>query len=315
MARSQATQTAGQFWEMVKRLGDMLPKQEEPVGYHQDPRWFNQQIGALVKLDRHSEAARQIEAILLQGPLRAEQHFNPYADEKVDPRFFYPNGYQPRSVGQQVKTILGHLSGLDVSHVEALAASWDKYEQADGLYVVPKPSVLARYLSITDHWDNFGLLTEQGPLAALVKRRKFTNWRANELGPDRYRLADSAKLALKALEAEQPGDVLVFPAQTGKLFAGFSVRNARWVIEHAANPSQWPLPGYVAGWMVFANQRRLTRYEHLVIDCPGDELRFGPVGEFGFALYFNFDNDGLYCFGGWIDRPSGRYGSASGFAR
>lgn len=315
MAQSQDTQTAGQFWEMAKRLVDILPKHDEPVGYHQDPRWFNQQIAELVKLDPRSEDARQIEAILVNGPLKGtEQHLNPYAMEKVAPRYFYPKGYQPSGIGEQVKVLLGHLSRLDVSHVGQLAASWPTNNLADGLYVVPKPSVLARYLSLVDHWDNFGLLTVQRPMAALATQRKFANWWVNELEPDRYRLADSAKTALQALEAEQPGDVLVFPAQTGKLYAGFSVRNARWEIEHAANPSQWPLPAYVVAWILYANSHRLSQYEQLGIKCSGDYYRSDAGDVFNRALSFLFDDGKLRCNAYW-DGSQVNFGSASGFGR
>jgi hypothetical protein len=320
---TQDTQSVGQFREMVKSILDRLPTDlSTSVGYHQEPAWFNRQIAALVKMDRKSKAARLAEA-LLNGDIAeaaiAEllSHIvNPYANERLEPRFFYPEGYTPNSVEEQLTRLLVHLDWLDTSHVEWLAASWamDTYLQADGLYVVPKPSVLAAHLELSDHWNNFGLLTEQGPLAVLAASRKFTNYRAGELGPDRYRLAVSARVALEQLEAEQPGDLLVFPAQTGKLYAGFSPRNSRWETEHVTNPSQWPMPAYVDGWIIAANPHRLEKYEHLVIDCPGDEYRFEADGEFDEVLYFYVNGDGaLYCDYRWTVDPYDGCGSASGF--
>ncbi len=242
-----------------------------------------------------------------------QQHGNPYRSEKVEPRFFYPEGYKPNMVDEQVAILLDRLPWLDTSHVVEIAADWGQYEQADGLYVVPKPTVLAAHLGLEDHWTNFGLLTEQGPLAALADQRTFTNYRAGELGADRYRLAESAKAALQALETSQPGDLLVFPAQTGRLYAGFSTRNAVWEIGHEAN--QWPVPAYCGGWMLYVNPHRLEKFEHLAIDCPGDEYRLGASGEFSDALYFYFNDGLLYCDALFVDYANVYFGAASGFVR
>lgn len=241
---------------------------------------------------------------------------NPFAGEKAKPSFSYPRGYKPSSVEEQVRILLGHFDWLDTSHVNELSSGWAEYKQADGLYVVPKPSVLATRLGIPDYWETFGLLTEAGPLSALSTQRKFTNYLVGQPGSGRYRLSQSARLAIEALEATQSGDLLVFPAQTGKLFAGFSVRNARFEIEHASGPSQWPLPAYFVGWMIFANGHRITKYEHLVVDCPGDEYRFAGSGAgFDRALYFGFDDGGLCCYNRHVAGAGDRYGSASGFSR
>lgn len=239
-------------------------------------------------------------------------HGNPYKNERVTPRFFYPEGYKPGSVEEQVAILLGRLDWLDTSHVANIVAGLGQYDQADGLYVVPKPTVLARKLGVEDPWTNFGLLTEQGPLAALASQRTFTNYLAGELGSDRYRLADSAKTALQMLEANQPGDLLVFPAQTGQLYAGFSTRNSVWEIERSVNPKQWPIPAYCVGWMLYANAHRLSANVHLCIDCPGDEYR-GASGGLDYALDFAFDAGGLHCSYGFVDYAHDYFGGASGF--
>lgn len=244
-----------------------------------------------------------------------QQYGNPYRNEKVESRFFYPDGYKPSSVEEQVAILLSRLDWLDTSHVADIVAGWGQYEQADGLYVVPKPTVLAAHLDLGDHWTNFGLLTEQGPFAALAFQRTFTNYRAGELGPDRYRLADLARTALETLEANQPGDLLVFPAQTGRLYTGFSIRNSRWEIEHAANPKQWPIPAYCGGWMIYANAHRLSTNKNLCIDFPGDECRLGVSEGFVGALYFYFDDGRLDCRDKFVYDVYYGFGSASGFVR
>lgn len=247
-------------------------------------------------------------------------HFNPYASSRVEPRFFNPEEHKPRAIEEQVGRLRARCDWLDDSHVAEIAASWPEFEQADGLYVVPKPTVLAARLGIEDPWTNFGLLIEQGPIAAIASAweesgRKFTNYRVGKMGSEYYRLNEAAKKALMALEADHPGDVLVFPAQSGKLYAGYCVADSRLVIQQAENPAQWPLPFYVIGWMLYANPDRLTRYEDLAIDAPGDEYSFEASGGFDYALYFRFGDGALKFAYRFIDNPDESFGSASGFVR
>lgn len=286
------------------RLLELILREANPGGFVQAlfEKW-----GEVQQIGRRQADQADISAI-------AQRSVNPYASWKVRPILSYPKGYKPNKVEDQVKVLLSRLDWLDTSYVARIAASWGEHDQADGLYTVPKPTVLAGRLGLAEHWQNFGLLTEQGPLAALVGQRTFKNWKTGQMGPDEYHLRDSATLALQALEAEQPGDVLVFPAQTGRLFGGFSVLNARWEIEHADSPAQWPLPAYCIGWIVFANQHRLTKYEDLAIDCPGDEYRLvfdEPLNSLCFAFY----KGSLHCYhrGEFVDSPDDGCGSSSGF--
>lgn len=300
---TQSTPGIGEWKAEAIALLQALPT-ELPEGFKENSAWYHAQIRELLRVDPHSDLARRLEAILAGGVSQV-QHIetNPYANEKVKPAYFYPKGYKPNSVKEQVKRLLAVYDWLNASHVDALAKSWGKYPEADGLYVTPKPTRLAEpeHLNIANHWDNFGLLTEQGPLAALSSQRTFKNYREGQLGPEFYRLADTVREALQKLEAEQPGDLLVFPAQTGKLYAGFSPRNTRWEIERVASPSQWPLPAYCGGWILVANPHRLEKYEHLVIDLPGDEIRLSAGEPFDDCLYFDVDDYGtLYLCGRWV---------------
>lgn len=282
----------------------------ERILRERDSRVFLQNLlanfGAVQRIGRGEATQAQI----IEALRHIQNTENPYATEKVTPTFFYPPGYKPNTVEEQ-EILLGLYDWLDTSPVEALAARWGDNAQADGLCVIPKPSVLAAGLGIDDPWTNFGMLTERGPLAALSSQRKLYNCRAGQMGANRYRLAESAKAALQRLEAEQPGDLLVFPAQSGSLYAGFSPRNARWEAEHAGN--QWPLPSYVVGWMIFCNPHRLQKREDLIIDCPGDEYRFGRGDGWGSILYFSVNDEGLCLGDGWSGTPGSSCGSGSGF--
>ena len=279
---------------------------------HSSAQWLVENFGAVQKMVASGFTQAQIEAALV--------HFNPYASERVEPKFFYPEGYKPNSIEEQVGRLRLRYDWLDDSHVAEIAASWPEYERADGLYVIPKPSSLAVHLGVENPWDNFGLLTEQGPISALAVHwtengRTFRNYLNGQMTPEYYRLAGKAKSELALLEATQSGDLLVFPAQTGRLYAGCSVRNSRNQIQRAENPSQWPLPSYVVAWMLYANEHRLTAYGHLAIDCPGDEYSFDADGRFDDSLYFGFSGGRLNFGSGLIGYADGGFGSASGFSR
>lgn len=272
-------------------------------------QWLNEHWGVIQSLINKGLDQATLLALL--------DKINPYSNEKTEPKFFYPEGYKPKTVEEQVAVLLAYYPWLDVSRVAEYAAGWQMPSGADGLYVVPKPTALAAHLGIVeDHWDNFGLLIEQGPLAALASsQRQFSNYRLGQMGKEHYRLSEGSKKQLLLLEESQDGDVLVLLAQTGLSYAGFSVRNARSEIEQKANPAEWPLPAYVVGWMMYSNPHRLEKYEHLAIDCPGDEYSFGADGRFDDALGFRFGLDGLRFGGRFVDGVYGYFGSASGFVR
>ncbi|MBI3290356.1 hypothetical protein HYZ78_03080 [Candidatus Microgenomates bacterium] len=281
-----------------------------------DPHQFMQNLhanwGAVQTIGRGEATQSSIKEALT--------HLNPYANEKVEPKFFYPEGYKPATVEEQVGRLRSRYDWLDDSHVAELAASWSEYEQADGLYIIPKPSSLAVHVGVENPWDNFGLLTEAGPISALAAAwtesgGTFRNYRTNQMGSEYYRLSKAAQSVLQGLEAQQSGDLLVFPAQTGKLYAGYSVRNSRACIQQAEGPAQWPLPSYVVGFMLYATPQRLTRYEDLAIDAPGDEYSFGVDGHFHVALCFIVNDDGLYFAHRFLGYAHGEFGSASGFSR
>ncbi len=242
-----------------------------------------------------------------------KKEVNQWASEKVRPALVYPKGYKPTALADQVARLAAYLPGLDTQFVTAIAGSWEHYDNADGLYVIPKPTVLAAKLGIADPWENFGTLTEKGPMAALESQRPFTFWRKGEMGPEKYQVAKAAKDALMELERRQMGDFLVFPAQTGKLYGGFSPRNSQWEIKHATSPWQWPLPTYVGGWILYANPHRLGKFEDLCIDFPGDEYRLAADGTFGEALCFDWYDGKLRCHYRSVAYPHEDFGSASGF--
>ncbi|MBI2590337.1 MAG: hypothetical protein HYW33_00445 [Candidatus Blackburnbacteria bacterium] len=285
------------------RLNELILRESDPHRFIQNllGNW-----GAVQKVGRGELSQSAVEAAVAGG-------VNPYASEKVRPVLSYPRGYRPIATLDQVTAFSAKLGQLDDSQIVRLATSLVE-AAADGIYLVPKPSVLAIRLGISDPLgEGYGQLLEQGPLAALSGQRPLRNWREGKMGPDRLRVLASTKAAIEQLEAEQEGDFLVIPAQTGKLYAGYSVRNSRWEIEHAADPAQWALPAYCLAWMLFANPHRLEKNEHLAIDCPGDEHRPSPDAVSGSCLFFCWNGSRLRFVNNGIGYASGDFGSASAF--
>lgn len=223
----------------------------------------------------------------------------------------YPENYRPNSAEEQASVLKRILRRLDTNHIRDIAASYPEFEGADAIYVIPKPTIVAAHVGLEDPYTDFGLLTELGPMAELQNQREFKNLQLGKMGSNYYRLNNHAKRVLMSLEEEQPGDVLVFPAQTGKLYAGSQIRNAQWP---SLKPNQWPLPAYAVGWMLYTDPRRLEEYRDLAIDCPGDKYNLEGWGEyFDCALYFGFDGRSLFSQARFIADVLPGFGSATGF--
>lgn len=240
---------------------------------------------------------------------------NPYTSERVDLQWGYPRGWRPTTVEAQLSVLREYYSDLDGSHVLGIAQDMEAPEGADGIFVVPKLSRMAEQYETEDPYGaGYGQLLANTVLTHLADKRKFYNYRAGELGSDRLRMRQYTAGVLQSQEADTPGDFLVFPAQTGKKWGGYSPRNARWEMEHGNANAEFPLPAWVGGHILLTNPSRLSEYRHLIIDCPGDEYRFGPGGVFEGCLYFDlFDGGRLYLDYRWLDDPSADAGSGSGF--
>ena len=222
----------------------------------------------------------------------------------------YPKGYKPLPVREQTK-ILCEYFGIDVPSMLPFK-NIKVHPESDGLYVIPKPSFVAKHLRVRpqDPYKNWGRLTEDGPLAALESQGNFKNWRKGEMTNKYIKLLDSTKKALQQLEEDQEGDFLVISAQTGKKHTGKSVQDVRNSLNDG---KEWLLPAYCVGWMLFTNPHRLTAWEDLAIDCAGDEYSYGADDEFGYCLYFNWYEDEVHVDGSWVEYARESFGSASAF--
>ncbi len=291
-----------------------LAQWEQFIGFlrkEDDPKQFMQNLlsnwGAVQVLGRG-----KIDQATFQSVIR--EVVNPFADEKTEVRYFYPDGWKPTGVEEQLAVLQGFYPDLDGSHVVEIASGITVPDDADGLFVVPKPNSVAVKLGVENlYGEGYGQLLETTVLAHLASQRKFHNYRAGVLTQDRVRMRQSAADTIRKLEEEQTGDFMVFPAQTGKKWGGYSPRNARWDMERGT--TEFPLPAWVVGHIVLTNPKRFEKNEHLFVDCPGDEYWFEGDAEFAYCLFLIFYDGQLRLYRRHLDGARDHCGSGSGFVR
>lgn len=237
---------------------------------------------------------------------------NPYISEWVRPQRVYPKGWKSTSE-DQLAVLRGFYPELDSLHVLRLAQDMRVPLDADGIVVIPKLSRVAEVLGVEDPYGvgYVGLL--EVVCGYLAKKHKFYNYRTEQLTPELCQVRTSTAAAIQTLEQEQEGDFLVFPAQMGTRWAGYSPRNSTWQMEYGS--TEFPLDVWAGGNILLTNPEGLGRNDHLIIDCPGTEIRFGPGEAFQYCLDFYF-NEGRLSLGlRWLFNPLYCTGAASGFVR
>lgn len=239
---------------------------------------------------------------------------NPYAEEKADSERGYPKDYRPTAPSTQYNKLHKLYPKFDGTHIPEITRALGRLRQGEELYqVAPKLSAIARLHNIE---DPFG--TGYGQCLEIMLEhmdeafRNFVNYRKGKFSDKYVRLLTETREYLEKLEVETPGDFVVIPMQSGKRFAGYSVRNARIEID---NIDEWALPAWIVGHHLLTHPKRLPSEGFLNIDNGGDEYSPNADGQFTFSPCFIFW-DGYLGFGsGWTDSVSSDCGSASGFRR
>lgn len=143
-----------------------------------------------------------------------------------------------------------------------------------------------------------------------IRNCNFYNYHQGELGPNQLRQSAKSIRIFEALEAQQPNrDILVVPAQFGKLHGGKSVRRAREVM----NSFEFGLGAFAVSCMLLTHPERLQHAEDLWVDCAGDEFSSDADGDFDKAPCLDFQDRLLAFATKSVDDASEHFGSASGF--
>jgi hypothetical protein len=229
--------------------------------------------------------------------------------------FHYPQNWQHKSIDEQVSAFLsGKLSpefrSLDASYIEAIAQrSSDPHAEASAGWIVhPKPSRILGSGVGEREWPVHNRALRF--LLRILDRREggFFDLTDGAVGPDRCRLAPATAHAFEALEAECPGDFLVYRGQTGNL-RRLSVNEAR----ASFGPREFGLDAFSVGCFLLTHPERLAG-RALGIDSAGSEY-CDAANAFTLAPYWlSYDMaDGLGFAVYDTREPPKLTGSASGF--
>ena len=213
-----------------------------------------------------------------------------YTDEQLKSFDDYPYGFRIRSVKKQVETLLEHFPDLDPSHIEDMAKG-DLSEGAEGWAVIPKPEKIG----------NTYCEALAKVLGLFSKDCKFEKHHLS--------LIEETK-QVHAVLNEHPGDFWVIPFQFGKRWGGRSVRNAQ--VNFAGN--EFGFGPYEVAILLLTHPNRITRLEHLFINCAGCEYPADAESNFsclGFGWANMDESVVLYC--NTTDNAHLQWGVASGF--
>lgn len=231
-----------------------------------------------------------------------------FASEEVPSTYGYPSGWQLKPAIEQARLLAEHFQGLDVSHVERLAAGMEVPTGFDGIGVIPMLSVLAAREDKRGHraWPILNRALAVFLPVIKATRRDFHNYMEGNIGPEHLRLWNGTQELVTALEAETPGDCLVIPVQTGLRHRSKSPRRARVVFTPGA---EFGLDPVSMGCLVLTHPERLQTGNELWIDCSGAE--YFDVGVWTRVPYWNWHGGRLGLGWRWSHDAGGRYGSAS----
>jgi hypothetical protein len=147
-------------------------------------------------------------------------------------------------------------------------------------------------------------------LEILASKRRFSNRIAERLGEKYLRQTERTKLAESILADQQRGcDILVIPAQAGKLHRGCSARRTRTSL--ASN--EFCLGAFAIASMLLTHPERLSIGEALMMDCGGDE--YSPRADYIFDRIplFDFDLSGIEFSIFYEDRARNLWGTPTAF--
>ncbi|MYE38558.1 MAG: hypothetical protein F4X82_03525 [Candidatus Spechtbacteria bacterium SB0662_bin_43] len=185
-------------------------------------------------------------------------------------RFTYPSQYEgPKPLAEQVRSI-AEIFGLNPEPALEYTANLPELpEEAEGWFAIPSVTSLARvhFPEVDDPAEQYCRALNL-VFAKIADSRRFTNYREGSIEPSRLRVHARTQSALDEIEANQPGDILVIPAQLGARHRGRSVRRAR----ECFTENEFGLTSLAVSSILLTHPKRLTSWRDLWMDCAGDEF-------------------------------------------
>jgi len=225
----------------------------------------------------------------------------------------YPRNFLPQPPFFQLQLLETHDFCKNLRSDEEYIASFDKKELPYGSEfwsVIPKPSAVAGSNEFSA--ENY-LKALWAVLDCIDKQRKFKNWRKGLLGIKHVQLLEKTFEALRFYEQNTPKncDYMVIPVQFGKLHQGKSVSD----VYDSLAENEFGLGIYEVAILLLIHPRRINRFDHLGIDCPGCEYRLSENDEYTEYFSFGWDRNINMLFLGYFNKilPFSGFGSATGF--
>ncbi|OGL97337.1 hypothetical protein A2318_02340 [Candidatus Uhrbacteria bacterium RIFOXYB2_FULL_45_11] len=221
-----------------------------------------------------------------------------------------------KSIMSQANDLQRLFPGINVACGNQLfgeGSYWKNLQQvlpngATYLAIFPKHSVLARYATGNETWPVYNRALAHTLAIMKQTRTDFVDWSDGRIGPENERMTTATKDVFDELE-KRPGDVIALAIQTGILHCNESARN----VQASFGGQEFGLDSVSASSFLLVHPKRLMKYEHLGIDCPGSERVHKNTDQFDHTSCFSF-RDGNLGFGArpFAD-PHPCYGSASAF--
>ena len=283
-ALTQQATTEGQFEQTTRVVVDAVRKAMKPLGKEAAQRVHS----------RGNELAAGIAKLVTELSVSDQ-----YADEEVETSYNYPPQYRVKPLAEQIQT-LAKLFSLNGAKALVYAEHLPELpEGAEGWFAVPRFEAVG---------NTYGDAVEK-VIGLIAKSRKLKNWREGQLHERYLRQSERTQWMMAKLVEGQEGDILVIPAQFGFRHRGKSVRRAR----ETFYDNEFGLGSFTVGAMLLTHPEREVEWEHLHIDCSGDEYSPGADGRFVYAPIFYWRDSELHFNGYWTIDANERCGSASGF--
>lgn len=224
-----------------------------------------------------------------------------FAGEEVKSSYEYPLSYELKGIDEQVERLQELFPGI--GGADESVARQPLPDGAEGYFVIPRWRKIAdRYEKAVEKVLNLIKWTREGKLI-----RYFYDERGD---PQYFRQRERTAAMLEHIGNQQSGyDILVVPAQFGKLHGGLSVDQAQKVF----GASEFGLGTCEAGIMLLMNPERLQNDDDFSFDCAGDGFFLDDDHSFSGAPYFFFDDDWIIFEARCPAGPDVVFASVTGF--
>lgn len=219
--------------------------------------------------ENRDEFIQQVIAVI-----REFSQANRYADEEIGSTIAYPLGYNIQKISRQIDALRQIFPTL--GSADEAVADRPLPEGAEGYFAIPR-------------WEKIADSPAES-VATIVSKlsstRPVMNLREGYLKPLYMRPhIRTANMLLKLCQEQEEHDILIVPAQFGLRHRGRSARRGRQIYTR----EEFGLGAFAVGCMLITHPDRMRHWEHLQVECSGDECgeldyeaRYSvPVYEFG----------------------------------